>query len=63
MCQTRLLCPLLLDITNALMIISNLIALLGLRKNVIKETQNFFGRDERTRIGVRRKVEIKYEFF
>lgn len=58
MCQTRLLCPLLLDITNALMIISNLITLLGLRKNVIKETQDFFDRDERTCIDVRRKVEI-----
>lgn len=42
MCQTRLLCPLLLDITNALKIIPNLIALLGLRKDVIKETQDFF---------------------
>lgn len=49
---------LLADITNALMIIPNLIALLGLRKDVIKETQDFFDRDERTRIDVRRKVEI-----
>lgn len=49
---------LLADITNALMIIPNLIALLGLRKDVITETQNFFDRDERTRINVRRKVEI-----
>ncbi len=58
MCQTRLLCPLLLDITNAWMLIPNLIELLGFCKDVIKETQNFFDRDERTRIDVRRKVEI-----
>lgn len=33
------------DITNALMIIPNLIALLGLRKVVISETKKFFDRE------------------
>ena len=44
------------DITNALMIIPNLIALLGLRKVVISETKKFFDREERTKVNVRRSV-------
>lgn len=37
---------LLADITNALMIIPNLIALIGLRKVVIKETEEFFRKED-----------------
>ena len=44
------------DITNALMIIPNLIALLGLRKVVISETKKFFDREERTKVNVRKSV-------
>ena len=41
---------------NALMIIPNLIALLGLRKVVISETKKFFDREERTKVNVRKSV-------
>ncbi|MGF0032471.1 alanine/glycine:cation symporter family protein [Bariatricus sp. SGI.154] len=41
---------LLADITNALMIIPNLIALIGLRKVVVDETEKYFDREERTKI-------------
>ncbi|MEO2239045.1 sodium:alanine symporter family protein [Dorea sp. YH-dor226] len=44
------------DITNALMIIPNLIALLGLRKVVVEETKKYFDREERTKVNVSRTV-------
>lgn len=47
---------LLADITNALMILPNLIAILGLRKVVIDETRRFFDREERTKVNVRRTI-------
>lgn len=47
---------LLADITNALMILPNLIALLGLRKVVVSETKKYFDREERTKVNVRRTV-------